>query len=238
MPCPRPGFEPTKHWAACSGARELSHSATGPAPIGTFLKSSSSAERVHIFPRRQFPGAIRPSPTLWVRFFLLRGEPGRLTPDSPGGPARPSSRGTCGRGSEGWGLRGQTSARPGAAAGGGRGDGVCGRLSLPPPRGSRTPTGAAQWERKTGRSRAGRGAALQASTGRPGGSRRAGPGSGPQRRALPQRIRPGVRAAAADSGARAVRRRPAVTRLPYSAGKTRATFCCLVSFTLTRKLAL
>ena len=33
MPCPRPGFEPTKHWAACSGARELNHSATGPAPI-------------------------------------------------------------------------------------------------------------------------------------------------------------------------------------------------------------
>ena len=32
MPCPHPGFEPTKHWAACSGARELNHSATGPAP--------------------------------------------------------------------------------------------------------------------------------------------------------------------------------------------------------------
>ena len=32
MPCPRPGFELTKHWAACSGARELNHSATGPAP--------------------------------------------------------------------------------------------------------------------------------------------------------------------------------------------------------------
>ena len=32
VPCPRPGFEPTKHWAACSGARELNHSATGPAP--------------------------------------------------------------------------------------------------------------------------------------------------------------------------------------------------------------
>src|SRR3712207_6244786 len=31
VPCPRPGFEPTKHWAACSGARELNHSATGPA---------------------------------------------------------------------------------------------------------------------------------------------------------------------------------------------------------------
>ena len=31
-PCPRPGFEPAKHWAACSGARELNHSATGPAP--------------------------------------------------------------------------------------------------------------------------------------------------------------------------------------------------------------
>ena len=32
MPCPRPGFEPTKHWAACSGAHELNHSTTGPAP--------------------------------------------------------------------------------------------------------------------------------------------------------------------------------------------------------------
>ena len=32
MPCPRPGFEPTKHWATCSRARELNHSATGPAP--------------------------------------------------------------------------------------------------------------------------------------------------------------------------------------------------------------
>ena len=32
MSCPRPGFEPTKHWAAGSGARELNHSATGPAP--------------------------------------------------------------------------------------------------------------------------------------------------------------------------------------------------------------
>ena len=30
-PCPHPGFEPTKHWAACSGACELNHSATGPA---------------------------------------------------------------------------------------------------------------------------------------------------------------------------------------------------------------
>ena len=27
VPRPRPGFEPTKHWAACSGARELNHSA-------------------------------------------------------------------------------------------------------------------------------------------------------------------------------------------------------------------
>ena len=34
VPCPRPGFEPTKHWAACSGARKLNHSATGPAPRG------------------------------------------------------------------------------------------------------------------------------------------------------------------------------------------------------------
>ena len=32
VPCPRPGFEPTKHWAACSRARKLNHSATGPAP--------------------------------------------------------------------------------------------------------------------------------------------------------------------------------------------------------------
>ena len=32
VPCPCPVFEPTKHWAACSGARELNHSATGPAP--------------------------------------------------------------------------------------------------------------------------------------------------------------------------------------------------------------
>ena len=32
VPCPRPGFEPTKHWATCSGAYELNHSATGPAP--------------------------------------------------------------------------------------------------------------------------------------------------------------------------------------------------------------
>ena len=31
MPCPRPGFEVTKHWAACSGARERNHLATGPA---------------------------------------------------------------------------------------------------------------------------------------------------------------------------------------------------------------
>ena len=29
--CLHPGFEPTKHWAACSGARELNHSATWPA---------------------------------------------------------------------------------------------------------------------------------------------------------------------------------------------------------------
>ena len=28
MPCPRPGFEPTKHWAACGGARKpLGHRA-------------------------------------------------------------------------------------------------------------------------------------------------------------------------------------------------------------------
>ena len=26
-------YEPTKHWAACRGARELNHSATGPAPL-------------------------------------------------------------------------------------------------------------------------------------------------------------------------------------------------------------
>ena len=30
LPCPCPGFEPTKHWATCSRARELNHSATGP----------------------------------------------------------------------------------------------------------------------------------------------------------------------------------------------------------------
>ena len=37
VPCPRPGFEPTKHWASCSGARELNHTATGPAPEGCFF---------------------------------------------------------------------------------------------------------------------------------------------------------------------------------------------------------
>ena len=37
VPCPRPGFEPTKPWAACSGAREPNHSATGPAPASYFL---------------------------------------------------------------------------------------------------------------------------------------------------------------------------------------------------------
>ena len=36
-PCPRPGFEPAKLWAACSGALELNHSATGPAPSGSLL---------------------------------------------------------------------------------------------------------------------------------------------------------------------------------------------------------
>ena len=35
VPRPRPGFEPTKHWVACSGAHELNHSTTGPAPLVT-----------------------------------------------------------------------------------------------------------------------------------------------------------------------------------------------------------
>ena len=38
VPCLRPGFEPTKHWAAYSGARELNHSATGPAPSMALFK--------------------------------------------------------------------------------------------------------------------------------------------------------------------------------------------------------
>ena len=33
VPCPHPGPEPAKHWAACSGAHEPNHSATGPAPF-------------------------------------------------------------------------------------------------------------------------------------------------------------------------------------------------------------
>src|SRR3712207_7434297 len=37
----RSGFEPTKHWAACSGACELNHSATGPAPLDELFKSMS-----------------------------------------------------------------------------------------------------------------------------------------------------------------------------------------------------
>src|SRR3712207_6426784 len=40
VPCPRPGFEPTKHWAACSRARELNHSATGPAPQRGFFREA------------------------------------------------------------------------------------------------------------------------------------------------------------------------------------------------------
>ena len=32
VPCLRPGFKPTKHWATCSRTRELNHSATRPAP--------------------------------------------------------------------------------------------------------------------------------------------------------------------------------------------------------------
>ena len=42
VPCPHPGFKPTKHWAACSGARELNHSATGPAPMTLILKTATS----------------------------------------------------------------------------------------------------------------------------------------------------------------------------------------------------
>src|SRR3712207_5087232 len=44
--CPRPGFEPTKHWAACSGARELNRSATGPAPLWWFLRRRKFSFRV------------------------------------------------------------------------------------------------------------------------------------------------------------------------------------------------
>ena len=40
--CPRPGFEPMKHWAACSGAREPNHSATGPAPVFPVLNGVSA----------------------------------------------------------------------------------------------------------------------------------------------------------------------------------------------------
>ena len=43
MPCPRPGFEPTKHWAAYHGAPELNHSATGPAPPSGFLTRSPAS---------------------------------------------------------------------------------------------------------------------------------------------------------------------------------------------------
>ena len=52
MPCPRPGFELTKHWAACSGARELNPSATGPAPNNLKLCLDFSYWNFHLSPER------------------------------------------------------------------------------------------------------------------------------------------------------------------------------------------
>ena len=66
VPCPCPGFELTKHWAACSGVHELNQSTMGPAPRPlNFLTS------LKIF----IPSSKQPFCKCTFGYFVYWGEP-------------------------------------------------------------------------------------------------------------------------------------------------------------------